>query len=87
MSAMPHTAELMSVALDENLRCAMAVALRALEDRIAAAHTLYKQSSSQGRPSSAQSWAAKIGELEQQVDVLRGAMRRIDDIAFHSTQE
>lgn len=44
-----YTGELMSLALEEGLTRALASALRALEERIAAAKRLHKQASDSGR--------------------------------------
>ena len=43
-----HTAELMSLAMDENLRRALASAMRALEEHAALAHKLYDQATASG---------------------------------------
>jgi two-component system, chemotaxis family, protein-glutamate methylesterase/glutaminase len=82
-----YTAELMSVALGENLRSALAIALRALEDRISATDGLYRDASERGHLAAARSLAGKKSELEDQVKVLRDAIRRIDEITFKSTQD
>jgi two-component system chemotaxis response regulator CheB len=76
-----YTAELMSVALDESLRRALASALRALEERVALARKLYRQAVDGGHRLLAETWAEKTSEFEHEMDVIRGSIRRIDRIA------
>src|SRR5262249_44930433 len=59
-----YTAELMALALDENLNRALASALRALDERIALAHKLQRQANESGRVRAAESWALKAEEHE-----------------------
>jgi two-component system chemotaxis response regulator CheB len=54
-----YSAEIMSLALDENLKRALGSALRALNERIALARKLEEQASQSGRTQIASSWAAK----------------------------
>ncbi|MBV8751249.1 MAG: chemotaxis protein CheB [Hyphomicrobiales bacterium] len=76
-----YTAEVMSVALDENLRRALASALRALEERVALARKLYRQAIAGGHRLLAETWADKSREFEREMDVIRASIRRMDRIA------
>lgn len=75
-----YTAELMSVALDENLRRALASAVRALEERVALARKLCEQARESGYRH-AEAWAAKAREYERELDVVRESIARMDEIA------
>lgn len=76
-----YTAELMSLALDENLRRALASGLRALEERVALAQRLHQQASDSGHVRVAESWARKAQEFEEEQKLLRESLRRIDQVA------
>ena len=76
-----YTAELMSLALDENLRRALASATRALEERTALARKLYTQAMAGHHPLLAENWAQKIKEFEREADIIRNSTRRMDRIA------
>jgi len=76
-----YSAEIMSVALDENLKRALGSALRALDERIALARKLETQASTAGRTRVAESWAAKALEFEAEATVIRDSIRRADEIA------
>jgi two-component system chemotaxis response regulator CheB len=76
-----YTAEVMSLALDENLRRALASAVRALEERAALASKLYNQARSTGHRLLAENWAAKLKEFEREMDVIRSSTRRMDRLA------
>jgi two-component system chemotaxis response regulator CheB len=76
-----YTAELMSVALDEQLGRALSSALRALDERIALAHKLARQERASGRTHIADSWAGKAVEFEREAKVIRDALKRTDEIA------
>jgi two-component system chemotaxis response regulator CheB len=78
-----YTADLMSLALDESLRRALASAARALDERIALARKLHRQSSDSGHRLLAESWAHKLREAEEEASVLRDSMRRTDEIGRH----
>jgi len=75
-----YTAELMSIALDENLRRALAGALRALEERLALARKLQNQAERDRLGSLAANWMHKVEELQENLDVIRAAIHRIDDL-------
>jgi two-component system chemotaxis response regulator CheB len=76
-----YTAEIMSVALDENLKQAFGSALRALAERIALARKLEAQASAGGQTRLAGSWAAKALEFEAEANIIRDSIRRTDEIA------
>jgi two-component system, chemotaxis family, protein-glutamate methylesterase/glutaminase len=76
-----YTAEVMSLALDENLRRALASSLRALEDRVALARKLHRQAVDRGHRLLAQNWAEKAHEYEPEMEVIRGSVRRMDRLA------
>jgi two-component system, chemotaxis family, protein-glutamate methylesterase/glutaminase len=81
-----YTAEVMSLALDENLRRALASGLRALEERVALAGKLHNQAVDAGHRLIAETWAAKTRECEREMDVIRGSIRRMDRIAAAAEQ-
>jgi two-component system chemotaxis response regulator CheB len=76
-----YTAELMSVALDGSLRRALASALRALEERLALARKLQHQAERQHHPLLADNWSRKASEFQQELEIIRDAVRRMDVIA------
>lgn len=76
-----YTAELMSLALDDSMRRALASALRALEERTALANKLYNQARSSGHPLLAETWARKAEEFERETEIIRESTRRMDQLA------
>jgi two-component system chemotaxis response regulator CheB len=82
-----YTAEVMSLALDENLRRALASALRALEERVALAQKLYNQAKESGYRLLAENWAAKRNEFQTEMDIIRGSIRRMDRLAAQADME
>lgn len=76
-----YTAELVSLALDENLRRALASAQRALEERSALARKLYNQARSSGHDLLAQTWREKFNEFERETEIIRDSTRRMDHLA------
>ncbi|MBX9826471.1 MAG: chemotaxis protein CheB [Xanthobacteraceae bacterium] len=76
-----YTAELMSVALDENLRRALGSASRALEERRSLASKLQQQAEGNGQTMLAASWSRRVHEFQKELDIIRGAIRRLDDLA------
>jgi two-component system chemotaxis response regulator CheB len=76
-----YTAEVMSLALDESLRRALASALRALDERVALARKLYQQAWNGGHRLLAENWADKVKEFENEMDVIRSSIRRMDALA------
>jgi two-component system, chemotaxis family, protein-glutamate methylesterase/glutaminase len=82
-----YTAEVMSVALDDNLRRALASASRALEERVALASKLHRQAVDRGHRLLAENWADKAREFEREVDVIRGSIRRMDQLAAAAAEQ
>lgn len=76
-----YTAEIMSLALDESLRRALASAERALEERAALARKLNKQASNAGHTLLAQTWAERTREFEREMEIIRDSIRRMDRLA------
>ncbi len=81
-----YSAELMSLALDDNLRRALGGALRALEERVALAKKLESEDRLNGRTRLASSWAGKVREYEAETQIVREAIRRTDEIAARLTE-
>jgi two-component system, chemotaxis family, protein-glutamate methylesterase/glutaminase len=81
-----YTAELLSLALDDNLRRALASALRALDERIALARKLRQQASDSGHRLLAESWARKLRETEEEAKILRDSTGRAEEIARRYAQ-
>jgi two-component system, chemotaxis family, protein-glutamate methylesterase/glutaminase len=75
-----YTAEVMSLALDDNLRRALASALRALEERVALAHKLHRQAAEGGHRLLAETWADKGRDFEREMEIIRASIRRMDRI-------
>jgi two-component system, chemotaxis family, protein-glutamate methylesterase/glutaminase len=73
-----YTAEMMSLALDENLRRALTSAQRALEERVALARKLNKQALHAGHTLLAERWAERVQEFEREMDIIRTSIRRMD---------
>jgi two-component system, chemotaxis family, protein-glutamate methylesterase/glutaminase len=82
-----YTAEVMSVALDDSLRRALAAALRALEERVALARKLYWQAVNSGHRLLAESWSQKARECEREMEVIRASMQRVDQLAADADRE
>jgi two-component system chemotaxis response regulator CheB len=76
-----YTAELMSLALDEGLRRALASALRALEERGALARKLHRQAVNSGHRLLAENWADKAREFDRETEIIRDSIRRVDRLA------
>jgi two-component system, chemotaxis family, protein-glutamate methylesterase/glutaminase len=81
-----YTAELMSLALDENLQRALGSGLRALDERIALAKSLQREAKRNGHNRVADSWRKKLSEYEREAQILRDSMRRVDEIAARAAQ-
>ncbi len=82
-----YTAESMSLGLDENLRRAMASAVRALEERVALAIKLHKQADEAGHRHLSERWANKVREHEVELRVIREALLRMEAIAAAAALE
>lgn len=76
-----YTAELMDVAVDENLRRALASAVRALEEKVALARKLRKQAIDSGHIHVQDTWGERVREYQRELDVVRDAMLRMEAIA------
>ena len=76
-----YTDEMMSVALDENLRRALGSSLRALEERRALARKLEEQAQKSRQPLLAATWAERARDFEAELKILRDSLDRIDRIA------
>lgn len=76
-----YTAELMSVALDQNIRTALASAQRALEERLALARKLHSDASQRGQPSIAKMWLERVNEYDRELTVLKNAIQRMEDVS------
>jgi two-component system chemotaxis response regulator CheB len=74
-----------NIALDANLNRAMGSALRALEERTAVARKLEEQAAEHGRKKLAQSWASRAREFEQEADIIRDSIKRVDELAFRAS--
>jgi two-component system, chemotaxis family, protein-glutamate methylesterase/glutaminase len=72
-----YTAELMNLALDENLRRALATAQRALDERLALARKLEADAKASGYGHLADSWATTVREYEEETRVIRESMNRM----------
>jgi two-component system chemotaxis response regulator CheB len=75
-----YSADLMSLGLDESLRRAMASALRALEERVFLTRKLEKQAADGGSAAAAASWAARARDCEREMNVIRDAIQRMEQI-------
>jgi two-component system chemotaxis response regulator CheB len=82
-----YSADLMSLAINENLTRALGSALRALDERIAIAKKLQKEASDAGKTRIAESWARKASEFEDEAKVIRDSVARTDDIAARFAAE
>jgi two-component system chemotaxis response regulator CheB len=76
-----YNAELMTLALDENLRRALTTAVRALEERATLARKLHSQANASGHSLLAETWEAKAREFEREGDIIRDSTRRMDRLA------
>ena len=73
-----YSAETMNLALDDNLCRAL---LRALEERAALTEKLRNQAGQRGHNQTADLWARKKAEVEQEAEIVRKAILRADRIA------
>jgi two-component system chemotaxis response regulator CheB len=79
-----YTAEMMSVGLDENLRRALASAMRVLEERVALAEKLGRQASEGTHRLLAKHWSEKADEFQRELNVIRDSVSRMDEIAANA---
>jgi two-component system, chemotaxis family, protein-glutamate methylesterase/glutaminase len=75
-----YSADMMDLALDDNVRRALGSALRALEERIALTERLRKQASDRGHNRSADIWTRKIEEIQKETETLRKTITRIEGV-------
>ena len=73
-----YSADVMSVALDNNLRQALAGAVRALEERVSLTSKLQRDAERRQHRLVAANWARRANEAQHELEVIRDAMRRID---------
>lgn len=76
-----YTAELMDVAVDDNLRRALASAIRALEEKVALARKLQKQALDRGHNLVQDTWEERVSEYQHELDIVRDAMLRMELMA------
>lgn len=76
-----YSEESMGFGMDENLRRALATALRTLEERSALTEKLRKEALASGRNHAAMTWAASKREFEEQAESIRHAIRRTAEAA------
>jgi two-component system chemotaxis response regulator CheB len=74
-----YSQETMSFGLDENLRRALASALRLFEERVALFNKLDKQAHERGHKRAAYDYHRKKEEFELEADVIRKAIARLDE--------
>jgi two-component system, chemotaxis family, protein-glutamate methylesterase/glutaminase len=70
--------EQMVVGLDDNLRRAMASALRALNERVALVGKLRDLANEVSQPRLAESWSMRAQEFEREAEVISEAIRRLE---------
>jgi two-component system chemotaxis response regulator CheB len=75
-----YTAELLSLALEESLRRALAGAERALEERLTLTRNLHRQAEEAQHRASAANWASRVTEVQEELATLRSAMRRVEEL-------
>jgi len=75
-----YTAEHMNLAMDDTLRRALGSAARVLEERAALARRLASQAADHGRTHLARSWTEQEREATKELDVIREAASRLDEI-------
>lgn len=75
-----YTEDMMGIALDDNVRRALASASRALEERVALADKLHTQAVHRGHRLVAEHWAERKREFKAEEDIVRQAIKRADEI-------
>jgi two-component system chemotaxis response regulator CheB len=79
-----YTAEVMSLAMDENLRRALAAALRGYEERVALMLKMREQALGNGHHELAGNWQARADEYREQAAVIAAAISRLERAASQS---
>ena len=74
------TADLMDVALDENLRRSLATALRVLEERRTLSRRLEMDAEREGQLQMAATWAQRADEFQRELNVIRTSIERVNRI-------
>jgi two-component system, chemotaxis family, protein-glutamate methylesterase/glutaminase len=82
-----YTADVMTVALDENLRKAMGSAVRALEERVSLTSKLQQDAERRQHRLVATNWAQRAQEARRELDVIRDAMQRMERIRDRELNE
>lgn len=75
-----YSEDMMSIALEDNVRRALGSGLRALEERVALADKLHRQAVERGHRLIAAHWAERKQEFEAELEVVRQAIKRADEI-------
>lgn len=70
--------DLVNIALEQSVSCALAVALRSFEERAEIARNLESQAEHTSRPSSAKMWRERIRDLDAEATIVRDAIKRIN---------
>lgn len=82
-----YAGDLMNLALDEGLRRALGSAQRALEERVALAGKLHSQAQRSGHRHAMQTWSARKNEYEQEMNVIRDAIYRMEQLAAREERQ
>ena len=82
-----YAAELLSIAVDEEVRRSMASGLRAIEEKVALTRRLHDHAMQRGHAHLAQSWARQLREAEDEAAQLRTSMPRVRDLAAEFQEE
>jgi two-component system chemotaxis response regulator CheB len=81
-----YAANLISIAVDENLRRALGSALRALEERRSLARRLERQSRQSNQLRLASLWGRRAEEYEKELDVITSSVKRLKELALHRVE-
>lgn len=81
-----YTADLMGIAIDENLRRALASAVRALEEKVVLARKLQQQAADRGHRLAGETWTDRVSEYEHELNVVREAIMRMEAMAAKAAE-
>ena len=81
-----YTAELMSFALDDSLRRALATARRGYEERTALLEKMEQRAIGNGHDQLAETWRQQAAECREQAQVIDDAIRRLEHLAVQSSE-
>jgi hypothetical protein len=70
-----------SIALEDSLSRALAVALRSFEERVELGRNLERQARDRSQHASVKMWRKRIDEIEAEAEIIRDAIKRINRIA------